>query len=1094
MLRPGAALLALCLAAAAVAAAPAAAQTATLAATAVGRTTATLRIDNHSDAWYYRRTAPDTGLCSSRQAPGTDTVSLSRLTAGTEYTYAAYSDAACSTELASASFTTVDLVLSADRLIVAEGKTASYTVRLAAAPTASVTLTLAVSGDTSITISEPATKTLTFTRSDWDSPQSVTIAAADDIDKAYGTATVTHTATSTDTHYRGVTARLTVTEGDDDVCARTAAVGGSTVDSGGLVDDCGILLAAKDTLRGSASLNWSTSRAISLWTGLTVTNSRVTAVDLDRRNLTGRIPSTLGGLDKLTRLALDYNSLSGWIPAELGNLGELTELYLNNNSLSGSIPAKLGDLSKAKDIRLNNNNLTGTIPAELGIAGLTSIILNSNRLSGCIPASLSGFGSFIETQQNNRTLAVCKLLASKPRIRMVEDDSSSNPTTYTLKLASAPTADVTVAVTVSGDSDITVAPSSLTFTSTTYSTAQTITVTGSADSDAADDTATITHTATSTDSVYNNVTSRLDVFVTDDDAGLSVSKVSSTTATLTIEGHAGAWYYKYSVPATPAGTCSWPDRTGTASLTGLTPGTSYTFKAYSDNTCATELTTDGSDADFKTARLTVSTMSLDVAEGGTGSYSLRLAAVPLGNVTVNLAVTGDPDVTVDPTVMVFTTSNWNIAKRVVVSAAVDADAADGEAVISHIATGGGHSSSDAPAKVVVTEEDDDSSGLVLSPSSITVEEGSSAVYTVRLEKPPSATVTVTLSRSGDADLTVSPVVLTFAGSDFDTPRTVTVRAAEDPDSANGSATIVHRASGAEYNNVTAQVTVTEEDNDPGWAEVTPRTLNVGEGLSAEYTIRLNNVPTTQVTIATSASGDSSISVTPSVLTFTTSNYRTAQTVTVHAAPDADSVAGNATIRHSATGGNYNGVAIPSVSVTEVERNIAFVDVADSVFNGDIHKIARAGITRGCAIDRFCPNLPVTRGEMAAFLVRGFGLLRPASGLPWGFDDIEDSVFRDEIRVVAALNITRGCGDGRDFCPDQPVTRGQMAAFLSRALGLPRPPAGTGFDDTSDHAFRYEIAAVRLKGITKGCAVDRFCPDQPVTRGEMAAFLVRALNL
>ena len=1093
MLRPGAALLALCLAAAAVAAAPAAAQTTTLDATAVGRTTATLRISNHSDAWHYKRTAPDTGLCSSRLAPGTDTVSLSGLTAGAEYTYTAYSDAACSIELASASFTTVALVLSADRLIVAEGKTAGYTVRLAAAPTAAVTLTLAVSGDTSITISTPADKTLTFTRSDWDSPQSVTVAAADDLDKAYGTATVTHTATSTDTRYHGLTARLTATEGDDDVCAGTAAVGGSTVVSGDLVNDCAILLAAKDTLRGSASLNWSTSRAISLWTGITVTNSRVTVVDLDRRSLTGRIPSTLGGLDKLTRLALDYNSLSGWIPSELGNLGELTQLYLNNNSLSGSIPKKLGDLAKAKDLRLNNNNLTGTIPAELGITGLTSIILNSNRLSGCIPASLNSFRSFIETQQNNRTLAVCKLLASKPRIRMVEDDSSSNPTTYTLKLASAPTADVTVAVTASGDSDVTVAPLSLTFTSTTYSTAQTITVTGSADPDAADDTATITHTATSTDSYYNNVTSSLDVFVTDDDAGLSVSKVSSTTATLTIAGHTGAWYYKYTVPATPAGTCSWPDRTGTASLTGLQPGTSYTFKAYSNNTCTTELTTDGSDADFKTARLTVSTMSLTVAEGGTGSYSLRLAAVPAGNVTVNLAVTGDPDVTVDPTVMVFTTTNWNIARRVVVRAAADADAADGEAVISHTATGGGHTSADVPAKVAVTERDNHTSGLVFSSSAVTVEEGSTAAYTVRLARPPTASVTVTLTSSGDADLTVSPAVLTFAGSDYNTPRTVTVRAAEDSDSANGSATIVHRASGGEYGSVTGQVTVTEQDNDLGWAEVTPRALNVEEGSSGAYTIRLNTLPTSRVTIVVSASGDASISVSPSVLAFTSSNYRIPQTVTVRSAADADSVAGTATISHSAAGGNYNGVAIPSVSVTETEWNVVFVDVATSVFRDDIYKIAEAHITRGCTANRFCPDQPVTRGQMAAFLVRGFGLDRPASGLPWPFDDIEDSVFRDEIRTVAALNITRGCTADR-FCPDQAVTRGQMAAFLSRTLGLPRPPAGAGFEDTRDHAFRYDIAAIYLKGITRGCTADRFCPDQPVTRGQMAAFLIRALGL
>ena len=108
-----------------------------------------------------------------------------------------------------------------------------------------------------------------------------------------------------------------------------------------------------------------------------------------------------------------------------------------------------------------------------------------------------------------------------------------------------------------------------------------------------------------------------------------------------------------------------------------------------------------------------------------------------------------------------------------------------------------------------------------------------------------------------------------------------------------------------------------------------------------------------------------------------------------------------------------------------------------------------------------------------------------------FSDSVGHVFAGEIAQLTAAGITRGCGPDR-FCPDQPVTRGQMAAFLVRALDL--PPADTTFADTKGHTFAADIAALARSGITRGCGPDRFCPDQPVTRGQMAAFLVRALRL
>jgi hypothetical protein len=175
---------------------------------------------------------------------------------------------------------------------------------------------------------------------------------------------------------------------------------------------------------------------------------------------------------------------------------------------------------------------------------------------------------------------------------------------------------------------------------------------------------------------------------------------------------------------------------------------------------------------------------------------------------------------------------------------------------------------------------------------------------------------------------------------------------------------------------------------------------------------------------------------------------------------------------------------------------SFTDDDGSVHEGAIEAIAAEGITRGCnppTDDRFCPDDPVTRGQMAAFLTRALDLeARPAS-----YEDTMDSVFRHDVGAIAARGITRGCDPPRNrrFCPEEPVTRGQVAAFLVRAFGYaPNPPS---FTDVAGSVFAEDIGALAAAGVTRGCdppANTRFCPDRLVTRAEMATFLSRALDL
>jgi len=170
----------------------------------------------------------------------------------------------------------------------------------------------------------------------------------------------------------------------------------------------------------------------------------------------------------------------------------------------------------------------------------------------------------------------------------------------------------------------------------------------------------------------------------------------------------------------------------------------------------------------------------------------------------------------------------------------------------------------------------------------------------------------------------------------------------------------------------------------------------------------------------------------------------------------------------------------------------FSDTANSIFVRDIVWLHQQGITMGCnaAGTLFCESAPVSRGEMAAFLVRA--LLLPPAGDVDPFTDDSGSIFEDEVERLAAGGITMGCDEaGTRFCPGLPVTRAEMAAFLSRAFSLPSGVVADSFTDDQGSAFEGDIERLVAAGITKGCAVGLFCPNDVVTRGQMAAFLHRA---
>jgi LmbE family N-acetylglucosaminyl deacetylase len=357
---------------------------------------------------------------------------------------------------------------------------------------------------------------------------------------------------------------------------------------------------------------------------------------------------------------------------------------------------------------------------------------------------------------------------------------------------------------------------------------------------------------------------------------------------------------------------------------------------------------------------------------------------------------------------------------------------------------------------------DDLGGLVLS------ESGGSDTYRISLGSQPSAPVTVALAPDGQLFADRSSV--TFTTSNWSTPQTVTLQAIDD--------------SAAEANPHPGTVTHTTSSADTGYNSLPQATANAA--IAENLTIA---GPTTAAT--------------GSPLTFSAESGATSYSwrVTSNGAEIATAPTADLTFT-AANGGDHTIEVTATVGTTSVAASHSLKvlgDIAGSTFAADIVWLADAAITQGCnppANDQFCPSKNVTRGQMAAFLVRFLGLTDDGGGNT--FTDDNGSVFEDDIAKLAAAGVTTGCNkDGTEFCPNKNVTRGQMAAFLVRALGLTDEGGGNTFIDDNGSVFEDDIAKLAAAGVTAGCnppANNQFCPDKNVTRGQMAAFLRRAAAL
>ena len=175
-------------------------------------------------------------------------------------------------------------------------------------------------------------------------------------------------------------------------------------------DDRAVLVELYNATNGAGwtdNTNWNSSAPLDQWHGVsTDSNGRVTRLGLRGNQLTGSMPSSLGGLTNLEWLFLDDNRLTGPIPSSLGGLANLEWLGLYRNQLTGPIPSSLGGLTNLRYLALFVNQLTGSIPSSLGdLANLETLVLDNNQLTGSLPSSLGGLTNLESLGLNNNQLA-----------------------------------------------------------------------------------------------------------------------------------------------------------------------------------------------------------------------------------------------------------------------------------------------------------------------------------------------------------------------------------------------------------------------------------------------------------------------------------------------------------------------------------------------------------------------------------------------------------------------------------------------------------------------------------------------------------------
>ena len=886
---------------------------------------------------------------------------------------------------------TAGVTISKSALTIEERSSGTYTVVLDSEPTGDVTVTIGGTTDTNLSLDKTS---LTFTTTDWDTEQTVTVTAGEDDDAVDDTATLTHTVTSVaDSAYDGAavanvnvtvtdneTAGVTVSETDLEIEEGASAsytvvldaepAGDVVVTVGGVTDTD---LELDKTSLTFTSINWNTEQTVTVtagedddavadtatlthtvtsvadteYDGAAVANVNVTVTDDETVGVTVHPTAitVVGGRSNEYTVALETEPTDDVTVNIAGFSG--TDLSLDHDTLTFTMT----NWNTAQTV-----TVTAASPATAATVTLTHAV--SSTSDSDYDGATADDVSVTVLEATAQPLVQAGVTASDQELTVLEGES----TTYSLVLSSQPSGDVMIAIEGVTDTDLELDKTSLTFTSINWNTEQTVTVTAGEDDDAVDDTATLTHTVTSAaDTAYDGAAAgSVNVTVTDNDtAGVTVSESALTIE----EGSAGT--YTVVLDTEPTGDVTVT--IGGPTDTNLSPdAATLTFTVDDWNTEQTVTVTAGEDeidaadqpavtithtvsgygtvttadsvevtvTDNDTAGVTVSESALTIEEGSTGTYTVVLDTEPTGEVTVTIGGTTDTNLSPDAATLTFTVDDWNTEQTVTVTAGEDEIDADDQPAVTITHTVSGYGTVTTADSVEVTVTDNDTAGVTVSETDLEIEEGASASYTVVLDAEPAGDVVVTVGGVTDTDLELDKTSLTFTADDWSTQQTVTVTAGEDDDAVADTATLTHTVTSVadtEYDGAAvASVNVTVTDDETAGVTVSESALTIEEGSAGTYTVVLDTEPTGDVTVAIGGVTDTDLELDKTSLTFTSINWNTEQTVTVTTGEDDDAVDDTATLTHAVSG--YGDVTTAdSVDVTVTDDDMAQLFDAEATY-------------------------------------------------------------------------------------------------------------------------------------------------------------------
>lgn len=793
------------------------------------------------------------------------------------------------------------ITASPSSLSVGEGAAADLDVRLAFRPATAVTIAAATLAPAMASVT-PAS--ITFTPADYATPQRLTVTAMEDADAAPGSTTVRLEQVAT-----GLVTDVAINIIENDTLtiettpsALSLVEGGSATFGVRLtampLTDVTVALSSSDPSAAVAtpsplffnSTNWSTYQTVAV-TGIQdvdLANESVTialaASGLSTKSVTAAISDDDSQqlVVSTTNVAVtEGGTATVGVSLQYQPSANVTVTVVSSLPGSASVPASL-TFSPATYAAVQSLVITGVQDSNIVNETATITLASSGIPSVAITANIT----------DNDTLAIETSAAS---VSVGEGAT----TTFQVRLNAQPSATITVSLASNDSSAATISPATLTFTTANWNTFQAVTVTGVEDADVLNETAAI---LLSTPGLAN---ANVGVTVTDND---TLSILTSSSAISLGEATTGSFGVR--LGAQPAGNI-------TVTVTSANPGAAIaapptltftpvnwntdqpvTVSGVTDSDVANEsvaitcsspgltsrvVTATVTDDDTQVVEVNVGTVNL--AEGGTGTFNVWLRYQPAGSVTVAVTSNNATAATAAPSTLTFTTANYAAVQTVTVTGVQDANATPETATITASAAGA------TSGVVQATVTDDDTQAIIVSTTSVSLSEGGSATFTVRLAAQPPAATSVSISSGDTGAATASPSALSFTSSDWSTPQTITVTGVADLDLVNESVQITCSSPPLPSQTITATVA----DDDTQVVQVSPSSMSINEGGTGTFGVTLRFQPTGNVTINVTSANTAIAGVSTGSLTFTPSNYAVAQNVTVtgtqdpNAAPDATTI-------------------------------------------------------------------------------------------------------------------------------------------------------------------------------------------------------------